>query len=77
MEEETAEKITKAEFFESVARYIDYWNRQDITTDEKLTGLAFSIMYLLDNNGLANEIADGAMLHHDWCRFSVGRATKD
>lgn len=42
-------KEKETEFLETVASYVQYWNSfEDKTSEEKLTGLAFSILSYLD-----------------------------
>jgi len=60
------------EFIEAINQYIDYWSKQtDRTEKEKMEGLAFSILCILDGtsgsfsgdiNSLAKE-CDHLMLH--------------
>lgn len=63
------------EFLNAIKWYVNYWDRQNETTKEKLEGLAFSILVILDGH---SEIFDGGLLslskecnvilHEEFCR---------
>lgn len=43
------------EFLQSIWSLIDYWKNQNITEEEKLSGLAFSILVMLDGCSGSND----------------------
>lgn len=53
------------EFIQAIKEYVDFWDRQDRNSKEKLEGIAFSILFILDGIS-GNFEGDITSLEKEW-----------